>query len=232
MKCRYLFFALFLFTPLFLLAQDFSFGIGGDFRPKIQSAGVRRGIGAHFDFTYLERQRVGFVTSVGWNQEALFSQGQSSSIGEKYTLQELTGGDNFFLDGVYSLYWLEVAPTVVLYRHLKRDIAFNLGVGIGFYYAKNAWTWDVRNDLHRTALEEGLFYEEDPIRPNFGYNVRTSFDFPMTRKSRLRFEGKYAIYRPSIDYKITLQSIDQLVQDTRNFNLDALYLSIAVVINI
>jgi hypothetical protein len=232
MKCKNYLFVLIFFMPILLLAQDFSLGIGGDFVPKVKSSGIRRGIGYHFDFTYIERQRVGFIASVGWYREALFSEGQSSTAGKKYAVQDFSGGDNFFLDGMYSLYWLELAPTVVLYRHIKHDIAFNLGVGVGFYFAKNAWTWDVKNDLYRTAVEDGICYYEDPLRPNFGYNIRTSFDFPMTRQSRVRLEGKYIIYRPSLDYKICVENPKSTIQDSRNFELDALFLSLAVIFNL
>jgi len=199
-----------LFLPLFAPAQDFYLGIAGDFAPKIKTAGIRRCIGYHFDFTYLEKQRVGFVAGVGWSREALFSQGQASTAGEMYAAVDLDAGDNF-------------------YRHIERDIAFNLGVGVGFYYAANSWTWEVKNNLARTAIENGVLYQEDPIRPNFGYNIRTSFDFPMTRKSRLRFEGKYIIYRPSIEYTINIETVNQSIHNTRHFDLDALYLSLAIV---
>ena len=218
-----------LFLPLFAPAQDFYLGIAGDFAPKVKTAGIRRCIGYHFDFTYLEKQRIGFVAGVGWSREALFSQGQASTAGEMYAAVDLDAGDNFFLDGLFTLYWMELAPTVVLYRHIERDIAFNLGVGVGFYYAANSWTWEVKNNLARTAIENGVLYQEDPIRPNFGYNIRTSFDFPMTRKSRLRFEGKYIIYRPSIEYTISIETVTQSIHNTRHFDLDALYLSLAIV---
>ena len=121
---------------------------------------------------------------------------------------------------------------VVLYRHIKYDIALNLGVGIGLYFAKNAWTWDVKNDLYRTAVENGVCYKEDPIRPNFGYNIRTSFDFPMTRKSRLRLEGKYVIYRPSIDYEICFDSNQPVIRNSRELGLDTLFLSLAIIFNL
>ncbi len=229
MKFLKFFIALFFLFPLHILAQDFALGIGGDFVPKVKSVGIRRGIGYHFDFTYLERQRVGFVASVGWYKEALFSEGQSSSTGQKYNVEDLQGGDNFLPDGRYSLYWLEAAPTVVLYRHIEYDIAFNLGVGVGLYFAKNAWTWDVHHNLYLTATRDGVSYREDPIRPNFGYNIRASFDFPMTVKSRLRVEVKYLIYRPSIKYEISFDNDNPSIRGDRNLDLDTLFLSLAVV---
>jgi len=232
MRSKSILFALFSFVPVLLLAQDFSLGIGGDFVPKVKAAGIRRGIGYHFDFTYLEQQRVGFVTSVGWYKEALFSEGQASSSGGKYTTPLLKSGDNFMLDGQYSLYWLEAAPMVVLYRHIKYDVALNLGLGVGLYYAKNTWNWDVKNNLYRTAVEDGVCYREEPIRPNFGYNVRTSFDFPVTRKSRLRVEAKYVIYRPSIDYEICFDSTQPVIHGNRKLELDTLFLSLAIIFNL
>jgi|GEM_PF-2682557 len=187
------------------------FQIGLSYINGINNSTIPNSSGYQAKFIYKAQEKIAFGITLGSalkvsNEDITF---QYVSSGP-YTYHDLTSNNSKLLPGDFSMHWLELAPIVYLIQnYTKHDISIYCSGGAGLYYAKNTWNWNTNSSLQKSRDEYGIIYYEDDFNSKLGYNAQIGINIPITRNSKLNFEGKYLYYRPSISYEVqTPESFD------------------------
>ncbi|MBD3289099.1 hypothetical protein GF337_09870 [candidate division KSB1 bacterium] len=125
---------------------------------------------------------------------------------------------------------VELTPVFYLFENSSKSISMSAGAGFGLYFAENNWNWNTYSSLHASRIENGLVYYENKMEPNLGYNLRSAVNIFVNSKPYFCFEGKYAFYKPSIQYEIGRSDTHETYYGDRKINLNTFFMTISCMV--